>query len=230
MIKHALIFSVIWAGTAVILAQPAFDVRFDGDESNAPPQVASKADLDGTFTKPSFVASKDNEYGIVVQNYHSEMSGKAILLSGKSSLDFIAPRTSFEENGDFTLQFDLLYDGALTDLTKYGLKVNFYNMEVSNEGYQASVVFVPKGIRVVSGGIDETLGYSWVTDTVLRVRINVSYSTEKLEIFINDDFQASVSLDAIAPRGVRAFQFTGGADNSSFVAAITNIKAGASIE
>lgn len=231
MKKYLLTSSFIWAVGAMgtILAQPVFDVRFDGDEVNAPPQVTASADLDGTFTKPSFVVSKD-DYGIVVQDYHQEIPGKAVLLSGTSSLDFIAPRTAFAEGRDFSLKFDLLYDEALTDRKKYGLKVNFYNEDVSYAGYQASVVFVPFGIRILSGKTDETIKYDWPVGSLLRVRINVSYSKEKLEIFINDDFETAIPLDAISPKGVRAFQFTGGADTSHYIAAVTNIEAGGSVE
>lgn len=231
MRKYLLISSFIWTvgATGTMFAQPAFDVHFDGDEVNMPPQVTAHPDSDGTFTKPSFVASKD-DYGIVVQDYHQEIPGKAVLLSGTSSLDFIAPKTAFAEGEDFSLKFDLFYDEALTDRKKYGLKVNFYNEDISYAGYQASVVFVPFGIRVLSGKTDETIKYDWPAGSLLRMRINVSYSKEKLEIFINDDFEAAVPLDAISPKGVRAFQFTGGADNSHYIAAIANIKAGASAD
>lgn len=214
----------VMAFVAKTYAQPVFEVSFDGDENGKPPQVSVEPDLDGTFTKPAFVKS-DDEYGIVVLDPAEDMKGKAVLMSGKSTLDFIALQKSFEENRDFSLEFTLRYDPALTDKSKYGLRVDLYNEDVSHEGYQVSVIFVPNGIRVISGDVDQTIGYSWGEGEVIHARLNLLYAQNLLEISMNDDLKESVPIAPAAPAGVRAFQFRGGSEDSNYVAALAGVKA-----
>lgn len=154
------------------------------------------------------------------------MPGNAVLLGSKSSLNFVGRKNDFSHDKSCCLSFDLLFDPLQTVRNHSALRINFFNHEISHRGFQASILFVPKGIMIRSGESSDIFDYEWKIGTPMTVRIELSYKENLVTVAIGDEFKQSVSLDAAQPKGVQAFQFTWGSANSQYAAAVARIASG----
>lgn len=215
-------------------AVPLFDVDFSGDTTNSPPSVVATPTAGEVATKPTsyFLGGGGTSGSILVaENYHSgsaTLSGKSAVLStdGKAiQLNFQGNINDFEANKDFTLSFDTLVNGSIGNLTRNSLRVDLYNTTFSSLGYQTAIVLTSNGgILLISGANTTTFANQWLSDTVIHLQLNVSYSTGVFQVIVNNGTVLQINLDPKTPAGVRSFQFSQGQANAYFEAAISNIE------
>lgn len=222
-------------------AAPVIDINFSGDTLGAYPTTNAAPGAGNPLVKPTTI-SKNDAYTLftVRENYQSGdavLTGRSVVMQmGKfpayvnGSFNVFSPAANFEAGQDYAVKMDLLFSDSFGNKNVTGLALNLFNSTHNSTGHQAQVVFVNGILRVYS-----FVGTTWTStdfvdaydyDDVFNLELRLAYSTQQLEVYIDNTRLGSVTLaGAKGPQGFGGLQFAAGApDTSFFEVGVANIQ------